>query len=89
MRPLVNEMARVTITLEDQLMSGGVQVAITVESDPPLPIARVTDPLWLAEIDGYYDLDMDAASSAQVCARLAVQEIADASRAAAIFARRS
>lgn len=79
-------MARVTITLEDHQMTGGEHVAITVESDPPLPIARVTDPLWLAEIDGEHDLDMDVASSAQVMARLAVQEIADASRAAAIFA---
>lgn len=81
-------MARVTITLEDQLMSGGPQLAITVESDPPLPIARVTDPLWLAEIDGEHDLDMSAASQAQVAARLAVQDLADAARAAAIFAQR-
>lgn len=79
-------MARVTIILEDQPMSGGNHLAITVESDPPLPIARVSDPLWLAGIDGDQDLDMDRATGAQVAARLAVQEIADASDAAAIFA---
>lgn len=79
-------MARVTIILEDQPASGGPFVKITIESDPPLPIARITDPQWLAEIDGDQDLDMERATGAQMAARLAVQEVADAARAAAIFA---
>jgi hypothetical protein len=80
-------MARVTIIFEDQPMTGGGHVEVTVSSDPPLPITRITDPQWLAEIDGDQDLDMKQATNAQIAARLAVQEIAGAAGTAAIFAR--
>lgn len=66
-------MATVTITLTD---TGPDQFETRVESDPPLPIRRVTDPKWLAELGGEdRDLDVDAATPAQVAARLALGEL--------------
>lgn len=79
-------MAKVTITIED---AGGQHVDITVESEPPLPIAEVHDPEWLAAIDGQKDLDVRKATPAQTAARLALQEIANAADAAAIVAEAS
>lgn len=80
-------MARVTMILEDHEASGGPTVYITIASDPPLPITTITDPRWLAEIDGDRDLDMAAATMAQVAARMAAGEVCGAAKAASIFVR--
>lgn len=81
-------MARVVIVFEDKDAVGGPHIDITVESaDPPLPIAKVTDPRWLAGIDGDSDLDVENATSAQVAARMAVGEVAGQAKAAAIMVR--
>lgn len=82
-------MAKVTVTFEDQQMSGGPHVEIRLESDPPLPITKITDPRHLAELEGDEDLDMDRATVAQVAARMAVGEVAGHSKAAAIMVRDS
>lgn len=76
-------MAKVTITIEDAVATGGPHLDVRVESDPPLPIATVTDPKWLELIaPGDQDLDMGRATQAQLAARLAVGEIMDAALAA-------
>lgn len=80
-------MARVVITIEDADLTGGQHIEVTVESTPALPIAKVTDPRHLAELEGDEDLDVDRATPAQVAARLAVGEIAGHSRAALIMVR--
>lgn len=81
-------MAKVTITLEDQQMTGGEHIEITVASEPPLPVAKVTDPLWLAELGGEeQDLDMRRATPAQIAARFAVGEVAASAHDAAILVR--
>lgn len=81
-------MARVVIVFEDKEATGGPHVDITLEStDPPLPIAKVTDPRWRAELEGDEDLDVENATSAQVMARMAVGEVAGHSKAAAIMVR--
>lgn len=86
-------MAKVTITLEDGPVpedgDAREHVEITIESDPPLPIAKITDPQWLELIDGDEDLDMDAATAAQVVARGAIGEMAGQMRAATIMVRKS
>lgn len=82
-------MAKVTITIEDAA-AGAEQLDIRVESDPPLPIATVTDPKWLALIaPGDQDIDMDRATQAQLAARLAVGEIMNSLEAAELVVRAS
>lgn len=77
-------MAKVTITIEDAA-EGTDQLDIRVESDPPLPIATVTDPKWLALIaPSDQDIDMDRATQAQLAARLAVGEIMNSLEAALV-----
>lgn len=77
-------MARVTITIED----ADDGLAIELESDPPLPLATITDPRHLAELGGYSeDLDLSAATTAQAAARLAVGEVMGSSRTAKLITR--
>lgn len=80
-------MAKVTITIEEQELTGGTHLQVTIESDPPLPIAKVTDPKWLEQLEGDEDLDMTKATQAQIAARLAVGEITGQSRAALVMVR--
>lgn len=84
-------MAKVTITIEDAVATGGPHLEMRLESDPPLPIATVTDPKWLELIaPGDKDLDVDQATQAQLAARMAVGELMDsASGAAALIVRDS
>lgn len=86
-------MAKVTITLEDGPVPDGGDareyVDITIESDPPLPIAKVTDPQWLELIDGDEDLDLDVATAAQAVARGAIGEMAGQMRASSIVVRKT
>lgn len=76
-------MAKVTITMED---AAAGNIAIEVRSEPPLPIATVTDPRHRAELGGGdQDLDIDRATPAQVAARLAVGEVAGSVRTAQLM----
>lgn len=80
-------MSKVTITIEDEQLSGGTNLVVVVESDPPLPIARVSDQQWQSLIEADYDLDMDRADQAQVAARLALEQLVGSSKAAAVIVR--
>ena len=81
-------MAKVTVVFEDGELSGGPHVEITMESEPHLPIARVSDPKWLAGLGGgQRDLDMEAATPAQAAARMALGEVMGHARAAALIVR--
>lgn len=56
-------MARVVVVFEDKEATGGSHIDMIVEStDPPLPIATVTDPRWRAELEGDEDLDVENAT---------------------------
>lgn len=80
-------MARVTVVFEDKEASGGPHIDIVVESDPPLPIAKVTDPRWRAGLESDEDLDVNRATKAQLAARMAVGEVAGQAGAALIMVR--
>lgn len=80
-------MSKVTITIQDEQLAGGTNLLVVVESDPPLPIARVTDQKWRSIIEADYDLDMQRADQAQIAARLALEELVGSGKAAAVMVR--
>lgn len=80
-------MSKVTITIEDEQLAGGTNLLVVVESDPPLPIARVRDQQWRSLIEADYDLDMERADQAQVAARLALEQMVGSAKAAAVIVR--
>lgn len=79
--------SKVTITIEQQELTGGTHLHVTIESEPPMPIAKVTDPKWLELLESDEDLDMEKATQAQLAARLAVGEIAGQAEAALVMVR--
>lgn len=80
-------MSKVTITIEEQQLTGGTHLHIELESEPPLPIAKVTDPRHLAELEGDLDLDMERATQAQLAARMALGEIIGHAETALVMVR--